>query len=65
MVTSGFICISEGAPEPNAPKIIGGLPAALGQFPHQAGILTYSASICGGSLIARDWVLTAARCAEA
>jgi len=44
------------------PKIIGGQPATLGQFPHQAAIIINNSGFCGGSLICANWVLTAAHC---
>jgi len=51
--------------------IIGGDPAATGEFPFMAAILDetrggtdYDKQYCGGSLIDDDWVLTAAHCAE-
>jgi secreted trypsin-like serine protease len=50
---------------PIAPKIIGGAIATLGQFPYHAAILVGGSTMCGGSLIARDWVLTSARCGQA
>jgi secreted trypsin-like serine protease len=62
MVTDGFIWISEGAPVPIPPKVVGGEPAAPGQFPHQAAILIGGSTFCGGSLISTVWILTAAHC---
>ena len=45
--------------------IIGGTVAAVGSLPWQAQIKVPGFShYCGGSLIARDWVLTAAHCVE-
>ncbi|HEV3364804.1 MAG TPA: serine protease [Acidimicrobiia bacterium] len=51
--------------------IIGGGPAAPGEFPFMAALLyepaggsDFNKQFCGGSLIAADWVLTAAHCVE-
>nr|AAF71516.1 AiC5 chymotrypsinogen [Agrotis ipsilon] len=46
-------------------RIVGGSLSSLGQFPHQAGLLTQFAGgqgVCGGSLIKANRVVTAAHC---
>lgn len=49
-------------------QIVGGSLAGPGQFPYQAGLyLTDSeqrTSKCGGSIIHRRWILTAAHCTD-
>jgi secreted trypsin-like serine protease len=42
--------------------IIGGEDATLGQFPWQVWLHVDSTWSCGGSLILKDWVLTAGHC---
>jgi len=45
-----------------APTIVGGQLAVRGQFPYQAAIIVDGQSFCGGSLISKNWVLTAEPC---
>lgn len=45
-------------------RIIGGTPAQSGTYPWMVSLQGNGSHFCGASLIARDWVLTAAHCVE-
>jgi trypsin len=47
---------------PTADAVVGGEDVAEGEHPYMAAILEDGGQICGGSVIASQWVLTAAHC---
>ncbi|XP_007249193.3 serine protease 27-like [Astyanax mexicanus] len=64
-----FLCVREsfaqsnicGRPQLNT-RIVGGQAASPGSWPWQVSLQSFGFHFCGGSLINKDWVLTAAHC---
>ena len=70
LVLTGLVQSVAAAPRPE-PRIIGGEPAAFGEYPFMVALLfeptagtDFDKQFCGGSLISSRWVLTAAHCAD-
>lgn len=43
-------------------RIVGGINANEGQFPHQVSLRRNGSHTCGGSIISKNFILTAAHC---
>ncbi|XP_031349471.1 transmembrane protease serine 9-like [Photinus pyralis] len=43
-------------------RIVGGVDTTIEDYPHQVSLLDYIGHVCGGSIIARNLILTAAHC---
>ncbi len=55
----------------NSPEIVGGQEASPGEWPWQVALVKkangadlYNGQFCGGTIVAADWVITAAHCVE-
>lgn len=59
ILTLSLIVLSGAHP---TSRIVGGVDAVEGQFPHQISLRRNGSHICGGSIISRNYILTAAHC---
>jgi len=67
LLTAGFLCSFSALAfaETDTEMIVGGQPAAQGKYPWQVRLydsMDDKIGFCGGSIIAPQWVLTAAHC---
>ncbi|KAH8408835.1 hypothetical protein KR009_001881, partial [Drosophila setifemur] len=52
----------QSAPANGVGRVVGGEDAIKGQFPHQVSLRNGDSHTCGGSIISRNYILTAAHC---
>jgi trypsin len=73
LILGSFAAVSGAQEPPKTPKenfIVNGVPAQEGELPWQVALIRASSpetdrwQFCGGSLIAEQWVLTAAHCVD-
>lgn len=55
--------LKEACPELSG-QIIGGRPTSVNRHPYQVSMVLNGNSFCGGFIISRDYVLTAAHCVQ-
>ncbi|XP_030566121.1 serine protease SP24D-like [Drosophila novamexicana] len=56
------LALASAAPRSLQGRVVGGADATIGQFPHQISLRYTGSHICGGSIISREYILTAAHC---
>lgn len=45
-------------------RIVGGTPTSIKKYPYQVSLQYHSSHICGGAIISKDYVVTAAHCTD-
>ena len=59
-----FVLVNKSQEEEIRSKIVGGVVAEKGRYPYQVSLTNRCQNICGGILIAPDYVLSAAHCKD-
>lgn len=63
---AALFCCAIGSPQTGAPpidgRIVGGQPVDIEDYPYQISILLNGEHLCGGSIISKDFIVTAAHC---
>ncbi|XP_012283092.1 trypsin-3 [Orussus abietinus] len=54
--------VSRSSPKSPQGKIVGGTEVSIEEVPYQVVFMVSGMSTCGGSIISREWVVTAAHC---
>ncbi|GAB6029492.1 Tryp_SPc [Chamberlinius hualienensis] len=61
--TNKYVCGMKGPVRPETPRVVGGRDASPGEWCWQVALInSLNQYLCGGALIGRQWVLTAAHC---
>jgi len=59
-----FCLLAQSGIARSTDRIVGGVPAEEGEFPFMVSLQRGTSHFCGGSLVDKSWVLTAAHCVK-